>query len=146
MHRTLILVGIVTVFSCTVPGTWAEDRVVDMDGYCFLEGETNHSGTKILFEALTPSAQTDSTYTVETGYFLLGLAEGMYGVHYSHDGFIPFDLPDPIFVPGDTLPDVTLHPGSVLEISGDVSGDGVVDAWDCTYLARAIAGIPGYNL
>jgi len=29
---------------------------------------------------------------------------------------------------------------------GDVSGDGVVDAWDCTYLARAIAGVPGYSL
>ena len=29
---------------------------------------------------------------------------------------------------------------------GDVSGNGVVDAWDCTYLARAIAGVPGYSV
>ena len=26
------------------------------------------------------------------------------------------------------------------------SGDGVVDAWGCTYMVRAIAGVPGYNV
>lgn len=31
-------------------------------------------------------------------------------------------------------------------LRGDVSGDGKVDAWDITYLARAIAGIFGYEL
>ena len=31
-------------------------------------------------------------------------------------------------------------------LRGDVSGDGTVDAWDITYLARAIAGIIGYEL
>ncbi|MBA7536311.1 hypothetical protein ES705_28574 [subsurface metagenome] len=29
--------------------------------------------------------------------------------------------------------------------NGDVSMDGVADPWDCTYLARYIAGIPGYQ-
>jgi hypothetical protein len=30
-------------------------------------------------------------------------------------------------------------------IKGDFSGDGITDAWDITYLARSIAGIPGYE-
>jgi predicted nucleic acid-binding Zn finger protein len=30
--------------------------------------------------------------------------------------------------------------------NGDVSGDGVTDPWDCTYLARSLAGIPGYTM
>ena len=30
-------------------------------------------------------------------------------------------------------------------ISGDYSGDGITDAWDITYLARSISGIPGYE-
>jgi len=29
--------------------------------------------------------------------------------------------------------------------SGDFSGDGTTDSWDITYLARSIAGIPGYE-
>lgn len=28
----------------------------------------------------------------------------------------------------------------------DLSGDDVVDAWDCTYMARTIAGVPGYSV
>ena len=35
---------------------------------------------------------------------------------------------------------------TVNDSGGDVSGDSVVDVWDCTYLARAIAGIPGYTV
>jgi len=30
--------------------------------------------------------------------------------------------------------------------SGDFSGDGITDSWDITYLARSIAGIPGYEV
>jgi hypothetical protein len=30
--------------------------------------------------------------------------------------------------------------------NGDVSSDGVTDSWDCTYLARSLAGFPGYPL
>jgi hypothetical protein len=30
--------------------------------------------------------------------------------------------------------------------NGDVSSDGETDSWDCTYLARSIAGIPGYTM
>jgi hypothetical protein len=28
----------------------------------------------------------------------------------------------------------------------DLSGDGVMDGWDCMYMARAIAGVPGYDV
>ena len=33
----------------------------------------------------------------------------------------------------------------VVSGSGDFSGDGTTDAWDITYLARSVAGIPGYE-
>lgn len=33
----------------------------------------------------------------------------------------------------------------VIGINGDFSGDSTTDAWDITYLARSIAGIPGYE-
>ena len=36
---------------------------VQVDGYCYLAGQTNHEGSKVLFQADSPSAVTDSTYT-----------------------------------------------------------------------------------
>ena len=49
-----------------------------------------------------------------------------------------------------TLDEAARHiagtPGYEALSSDDVSGDGIVDVWDCTYLARAIAGIPGYSV
>jgi len=35
---------------------------------------------------------------------------------------------------------------AITKATGDFSGDGTTDAWDITYLARSIAGIPGYEV
>ena len=53
----------------------ATDRMATVDGFCFLEGEADHSGIKVLFEAVSPSAETDSVFTAATGYYLIGLNE-----------------------------------------------------------------------
>jgi len=103
----------------------ATDRMATVDGFCFLEGEADHSGIKVLFEAVSPSAETDSVFTAATGYYLIGLSEGIYTVHFSKDGFQPYTLPGEYTFGGDsyTLPDVTLSPGTSLEVSGNVSGE-----------------------
>ncbi len=33
-------------------------HAVQVDGYCYLENQTNHEGTKVLFQADSPSAVT----------------------------------------------------------------------------------------
>ena len=108
----------------------ADVQMVTADGYAFLEDSTdNHSDIKVKFQALTPSAQTDSCYTDSTGYFSIGLAEGTYTVRYTRDGFKPYTQPEEYFLDTDlTLPDVTLKPGSFQEVSGTVSG-----LWDSYY-------------
>ncbi|MCB2213392.1 right-handed parallel beta-helix repeat-containing protein [bacterium] len=94
---------------------------VQVDGYCYLEGETDHSGTKVLFLAASPSAVTDSVYTGISGDYQLDVVGGLYDVYFTHDGFHSDDITgqncfDPI-----TLPDVTLL-STVGEISGAISG------------------------
>ncbi|HPE58637.1 MAG TPA: hypothetical protein PK904_19685 [Bacteroidales bacterium] len=64
----------------------AQNRAVTVDGLCFLEGQTNHSGIKVLFTAVSPSAVTTEVFTDFGGAFTAGLAEGIYTVQYSKEG------------------------------------------------------------
>ncbi|MBU1700436.1 MAG: PKD domain-containing protein [Candidatus Eisenbacteria bacterium] len=129
--RRIILFAI--TLSCILSASicLAEDRMVTVDGYCFLEDEaSDHSGTRVLFEAVSPSAVTDSAFTADTGYISLGLSEGLYVIHYTHDGYLPHDTSEPVYIAANTtLADVTLQPGTIIEVSGDVFGEWTPDHW-----------------
>ncbi len=58
----------------------ADVKSVTADGFCYLESASDHSGTKVLFTAITPSAQTDSVYTIIDGSYAIGLQEGIYTI------------------------------------------------------------------
>jgi len=99
---------------------------VQVDGYCYLEGQSNHSGTRVLFEADSPTAETDSAFTDISGHYQADLSPGLYDVGFSHPGYIAVSLNDQFFAVPLTLPDVTLeelpgYPAGVL-ISGALSG------------------------
>ncbi|MBI9037072.1 MAG: right-handed parallel beta-helix repeat-containing protein [Bacteroidales bacterium] len=96
---------------------------VTVDGFCYLEGETDHSGTKVLFNAVSPSAVTDSVYTNADGSYLIELALGIYTVHFSHTDWLPYTIPgELLFFENTTLDDVVLALGSIVEVSGPQSG------------------------
>ena len=96
---------------------------VPVDGYCFLENQANHQGTKVLFQADSPSAVTDSTYTDSAGYYQIDIALGVYDVFFTHEGFLDAEILDQLFYLPITLPDVTLTaiPDGII-ISGSLSG------------------------
>ncbi|NQV17987.1 MAG: PKD domain-containing protein, partial [Armatimonadetes bacterium] len=77
-------------------------------GYAFLENQSYHKGIKILFERTVPSSYIDSTFTDSTGYFILGVPEGIYDITYSKNTFHPIYKYDEILYSNTTLPDVTL--------------------------------------
>ncbi|NQS97344.1 MAG: hypothetical protein HQ591_02715 [candidate division Zixibacteria bacterium] len=79
-----------------------------MDGYCYLENQTSHEGTKVLFQADSPGAVTDSTYTDSTGYYQIDLNVGVYDVFFIHEGFYDAEILDQLFFAPTTLPEVTL--------------------------------------
>lgn len=91
-----------------------------VSGFCFLADSGDHSGTTVHFISASPSAVTDSCQTNATGAYTITLASGLYEVGYRHEGYLPVDLPDPIFAGASpvVLDDVTLQPGTVIEVSG----------------------------
>jgi len=111
IYQTLILLlSISTLAYC-----------IQVDGYCFLENQTNHSGIKILFQEDSPSAITDSTYTDPTGYYQIDLAMGIYDVIFSYTGYNDFHLNDQLISVATTLQDIILLPIGI-PIIGPTSG------------------------
>jgi parallel beta-helix repeat protein len=96
--------------------------LAQVDGYCFLTGEQNHQGIKVLFEEASPTAVTDSVYTDAVGYFEITLVGGIYNVYYEHEGYYVESLADQNFFSSQTLPDMTLHTSPDAELSGSISG------------------------
>ncbi|MBI9039370.1 MAG: carboxypeptidase regulatory-like domain-containing protein [Bacteroidales bacterium] len=110
---------------------------VTVNGFCYLNGVSDHSGTKVLFNAVSASAVTDSVYTNTDGSYLISLPIGIYTVHFSHEGWQPYTIPgEHFFFENITLDDVVLTSGSVEEVSGPQSG-----IWTPAYLYEVIGDI-----
>ena len=67
------------VFAAVMIIAFTANAVV-VDGYCYLAGQTNHEGSKVLFQEDSPSAVTDSIYTDSTGYYQIDVAVGVYDI------------------------------------------------------------------
>ena len=93
---------------------------VIVDGYCYLANQTVHDSIKVLFQADSPTAVTDSTYTDSSGYYSIDLQTGVYDITYSHQWYISDSLPDQMIMNNMTLPSLTLRYGTLL--SGTISG------------------------
>ena len=65
----------------------AQQRMATVSGNVFLADSTDHSNVRILFEAVSASATTDSVYSGSDGSYLIGLTAGLYIVHFSKNGF-----------------------------------------------------------
>ena len=91
-----------------------------VDGYSYLANQTVHDSIKALFQADSPTAVTDSTYTDSSGYYLIDIQTGIYDITYSHQYYISDSLPDQMIMTNMTFPSVTLRYGTLL--SGYISG------------------------
>ena len=96
---------------------------VPVDGYCYLEAQTNHEGTKVEFLAASPTAVTDSTFTNVNGYFSIEVEPGLYDIAYSHVDFLPDTTIGVLLMAQTTLQTVTLitDPGYIY-LEGNLSG------------------------
>lgn len=114
------------VFISIILGTLAVQNLcqaVLVDGHCYLQYQTNHEGTKVLFEAGSPGAVTDSTYTGPTGYYQIDLSVGIYDIYFSHQGYYDQSILDQLILSPTTLITITLEqfPEGIY-ISGSLSG------------------------
>jgi len=105
-------------------GVMSDDpTVVRVRGVVTLQGETSHTGTKIFFEKTSPSAVSDSAHTNGDGYYDIIVVTGIYNVHFTHDGYQPQLLGHQFFSDNAWLDTLTLVPGGVVSLAGEVSGD-----------------------
>ncbi|MFH1011586.1 MAG: hypothetical protein V1784_10185, partial [bacterium] len=74
-----------------------------VDGFCYLEGQSDYSATKVKFIKVSPSAVTDSTYTQASGYFSKNIVPGIYNVEYTHTDFFTATLQNQVFTSNTTL-------------------------------------------
>ena len=96
---------------------------VHVEGYCYLQNQTNHQGTKVLFQAVSPGAVTDSTFTDSSGYYHSYLEPGIYDIFYSHFGYETNELLNQNCSSPVTFPEITLIQSTpIYNISGQLSG------------------------
>ena len=57
------------------------------DGSCYLEDSIDHSGTTVIFQAVSPGALSDTTSTSVEGLYQLNISQGIYNILFEHDGY-----------------------------------------------------------
>jgi len=83
---------------------------VVINGYCYLDNQTNHAGSVVVFEAVSSTAETDTAYTNTAGLYNATLFPGVYNVYYYHEGYEPEWLLGANLSASQTLPPVSLSP------------------------------------
>ncbi|TKJ42561.1 hypothetical protein CEE37_02410 [candidate division LCP-89 bacterium B3_LCP] len=111
LRKILVLVGVVV-------GMVTICHAVQMDGYCYLGGQTNHEGIKVLFQADSPSAVTDSAYTDQIGHYQADLIGGFYDISFSYESFLTETIIDQNCFNPLTLPEMIIY----IPLSGALSG------------------------
>lgn len=109
---------------------------VTVDGYAYLEGETDHSGIEVFFQRVVPDTLfSDTVYTNSTGSFSSVVESGWYDVSYSKSGFLSTDSMDVSLYTDQTLPSKTLFLSNPnpYEISGSI--DGILSAGEYTVIS-----------
>jgi parallel beta-helix repeat protein len=83
---------------------------VTIDGYAYLDNQTDHSGITITFERTAPSVLTETISTDTDGYFTINLETGIYNVTYSKIEYFSESLIDQ-----SLYSNVTMDPLSIYE-------------------------------
>jgi len=113
-QQTNLIFGLIIVLISNI----AISQTVDIEGYAYLEGQSNHDSIKLLFERTVPSTLSDSVYTDNSGYFNITIETGIYNITYSKQNFILIFIFDQILYSNTLLADTTLECGLCGQLSG----------------------------
>jgi hypothetical protein len=104
------------VFCCTTSAF-----AVQVSGTALLEDWIGHSGICVLFEAASPSAETDSAGTNIDGQYNLDLEPGIYDAIFSYQGFRPDTIHGEPITGSTLIPEIILIPLNE-SLAGNLSG------------------------
>lgn len=101
----------------------------DATGYVLVKGKaslqdtSNFAGIMIEFERTSPSPiKRDTVYTDALGNYKYIPTAGIYNINVKKSGWLPLTIPEKILTQNIVLDSVLLRRGSVISISGNVSG------------------------
>jgi len=81
---------------------------VDIDGFSYLDNESNHSDIMVIFERIAPSSLYDTTYTTSDGYYFIQLENGIYDISFSITDYYSRFLRGQSLYNSTTFDDITL--------------------------------------
>lgn len=103
--------------------TYFNSYSTEVSGNIFLDNKSNFENIKITFSPVSPSAIFAETYSDLSGYFKTQLANGIYNVIYSKEGYQTYQI-DNVFVSSNlVLDNYTLSSNALINISGYVEGN-----------------------
>ncbi len=65
---------------------------VTVDGYAYLENQSDHSGINVIFKSRYTDTVSDSVSTEENGYFTIRVKTNNYFITYEKDGYFSEDV------------------------------------------------------
>ena len=65
---------------------------VTVDGYAYLENQSDHSGINVIFKTQVTGTVSDSVTTEENGYFTVQVETNNYFITYEKDGYFSEDI------------------------------------------------------
>jgi predicted outer membrane repeat protein len=119
MKKTIILFSLILLASALF-------STITVDGYAYLENQTDHSGIEVLFERTAPSALTYTVYTNTSGYYSVVIETGIYDISYSKELFFSNYRYDEILYSDTTIPDTELLISIQQHIDASTNGDTII--------------------
>jgi len=111
----------------------------NINGYAFLDNNSNHNNINIKFIPVSGSAQFSEGLTDSNGLFNISVVSGVYNISYEKTGYQTYVLNQQFISSDITLADVTLSSNPLVYVSGDVSGTWVSTN---TYIVNGNINIP----
>ena len=111
----------------------------EINGSAFLDNTSDHSGIIIKFNPISPSAVYAETTSNSNGLFNLTVVNGVYSISYEKTGYQTYTIAEQLISSNETLANVTLNSGTIVNITGDVSGNWVNSK---TYIVNGNITIP----
>ncbi|WP_341214709.1 right-handed parallel beta-helix repeat-containing protein [uncultured Wocania sp.] len=95
----------------------------EINGSAFLDNSSDHSGILIKFNPVSPTAVYVEGTSDSNGLYSITVINGVYNISYEKTGYQTYTLTDQLISADITLTNVTLNLGTVVNVSGNVSGN-----------------------
>ena len=87
------MIRFVSITLLLISFTLGQSRMATVSGNVYLSDQTaDHSGVKVIFEAVSTSATSDSTTSNSSGSYTIGLNDGIYLVHLSKNPSLTWNI------------------------------------------------------